>query len=287
MVKQLYKWLVILLLAFTLPVFAAVVANPVVQYKMNDNAASSVVVDAMGTIDGASRTDGGEINTDTIDTAGKINGALQFNGSTQYVSIPDNAVFDITDTLTVCVWAKNDATNIGQQAMVGKDDAGTGKREWSILLDADQKLFVVISDDGTAQSVPIADNDVVTETGTEIDEWHLYGFTIDTSGGAATPLLYLDGISIARTEAGAATTTINNDDVPVTIGGVLSNGLIIDLWDGAIDNVLIFDRVLTSDEITTLWNNGNGTEGFGEVSGRRGRYSGKPEYRSWHRSRYR
>ena len=58
------------------------IARPFVHYKMNDDAASTVVVDSMGFLNG---TLAGGDNTEDLATTGKIGGALDFNGTDDYV----------------------------------------------------------------------------------------------------------------------------------------------------------------------------------------------------------
>ena len=62
--------------------YARTIAAPVAHYKLNDNAASTVVVNEKGT-NGAL---GGGDTTATKSIVGKINGALQFNGIDDYVN---------------------------------------------------------------------------------------------------------------------------------------------------------------------------------------------------------
>ena len=250
---------------------------PIVHYKLNDNAATSTVVDAQVGHDGAARTDAGEINTDTINATGKINGALHFNGSTQYVTIPDHADVSITTIISVCCWANNDNADLTAfEALVAKYSISTDQREWIFSISSAEKIQVNISEAGTITS------SVLTDVAHTTTGWHFYVFTFDASGGAASPVIYLDGLLRASTETGAAATGISDGVVPVTIGASYTNFALpvtTNHWDGLIDNVMIFDKALTPSEITELWNNGNGTEEFG--GGRpRGRYDGT------YRSRY-
>ncbi|HEB26660.1 MAG TPA: LamG domain-containing protein [Porticoccus sp.] len=253
---------------------------PIVHYKMNDNAATSTVVDAQVGHDGAARTDAGEINTDTINATGKINGALRFNGSSQYVKVSDHADFNITTTLSVCIWAQNDNAAIATaEDFCSKYNQFGDDREWFLFIDTNEKVNGIISVDGTFTNVSHVVSDAAV---TDTTVWHFYAFTFDASGGAVSPILYLDGSVVASTEIGTARASINNGTSPIVIASHYTNAgtpTTSGHWDGLIDNVMIFDRALTPSEITELWNNGNGTEEFG--GGRpRGRYDGT------YRSRY-
>jgi len=104
------------------------VANPLAHYKLNDNAANTTVVDAMGNYNGAAQH-----NTDTLHVTGKINGALNFENATDdYVRIPDAAALSALGTMSVCGWFKGSELSVAS-AILAKDE-GAGTREWIFLL---------------------------------------------------------------------------------------------------------------------------------------------------------
>jgi hypothetical protein len=65
-------------------------------------------------------------------------------------------------------------------------------------------------------------------------------------------VLYKDGVDV-----NSATDVAANTASTSTYIGRFGSGL---RWIGSIDNVMIFDRALTTEEIKALYNNGNGTE---------------------------
>ena len=54
----------------------------IAHYKLNDNLATDVVIDETGNNNGTAQQ-----NTEDISTVGKINGALTFNGSSDFINI--------------------------------------------------------------------------------------------------------------------------------------------------------------------------------------------------------
>ena len=77
-------------------------ANTVAQYKMNDSAANTTVLDSVNGYNGASQQ-----NTENISVPGKINEALSFNGTSDRISVPYNSAFNVNE-YTVCFWVKID-----------------------------------------------------------------------------------------------------------------------------------------------------------------------------------
>ena len=98
-------------------------------------------------------------------------------------------------------------------------------------------------------------NDVETIVGNnEVvkGEWHQVGIVWDSSMIS----LYLDGNfdgSIVKTK------TISYPyDLPLTIGMSKTGYKYVDYFKGLIDEVVIYNRALSSGEITQLYNSGNG-----------------------------
>lgn len=81
------------------------------------------------------------------------------------------------------------------------------------------------------------------------NNWHHVVGTYDENGGSGNVKLYVDGIEVINT---TTTGTIDTTDA-FTIGGLaIASAYTI---DGNLDEVLIFDRALNSDEIKALYDN--------------------------------
>jgi hypothetical protein len=82
---------------------------------------------------------------------------LDFNGTNQAVRVADNTALDITDNLTVSVWAKNDASSLpgGPEVLIAKYDPTGNKRSYQLYLDITLKLNVTLGDpaDGTVEGI--------------------------------------------------------------------------------------------------------------------------------------
>lgn len=132
-------------------------ASPILHYKMNDNAASSVVVDAMGDTNGVYNDRvAGAINTDTGDVAGKINGALNF--ADDYISIPRLIT---SGTYSIAMWIKPTESADAQYLYDGR--LGTGGLAYAHL----SSNATVTVDTGTVYV-----NNVATTGGINWGEWN-------------------------------------------------------------------------------------------------------------------
>lgn len=85
---------------------AAYDANTKYMFPMDDNAASTVVIDATGTANGTNAA-----NTSTKTVAGKLGLALSFNASSDYIAVTGSVNNDINATATtVCLWVKTNVS---------------------------------------------------------------------------------------------------------------------------------------------------------------------------------
>jgi len=79
-------------------------AGVIAQWKLNDNALSTTVVDSVGPHNGTFKDATGDPNTSAHDSTGKINGALTFDGIDDYVEVGDCSATGNVDS--VAMWVK-------------------------------------------------------------------------------------------------------------------------------------------------------------------------------------
>ncbi|GAG77958.1 unnamed protein product, partial [marine sediment metagenome] len=92
-----------------------IVDDCVLYWKMNDNAASTDVVETK-----AGRTGTAQQDTQDIDTTGVIDGALTFNGATDFVSVADWPELDF-GAFSIGVWVKPDRLgHTGNQYIISR-----------------------------------------------------------------------------------------------------------------------------------------------------------------------
>jgi len=169
----------------------------------------------------------GTITGATTGVSGQIGEALDFDGTTDYVNLPELTAIGDTGTLTC--WVKFDAVNTGtRQYLFASYGSGSGTI-LSLLEDSGLMQF------GLGDRSRISSGLSVT-TGT----WYFFGLVWDS--GSYT--VYVDTDS----NAGEYTGTVGSVD---PFFGAL-NGSPTQLLDGTMDNVRIYNRALSASEVAYL-----------------------------------
>jgi hypothetical protein len=232
--------------------------NSVSQWKLNDNAASTVVVDSMSLQNGVSTT-----NTSGLHAIGKLDGAFDFDN--QYaVEVADNTAYtfstgDTTDKpFSVAAWVYNNGSD-SIQGIIGKTGsvAVGDKFEWLLYLNS-QKIYFQLFDNSLS-IYRMAWTSSSISTG-----WHFVVATYDGRGGDtanAGMILYVDEKVADVTLYGKFTyVAMHNLTGNVTIGAYYSGNVFTGFWKDKIDNVMIFNKELTLAEVLSLYASGSGTE---------------------------
>jgi hypothetical protein len=175
---------------------------------------------------------------------------LDLNGTNQAVRVADNTALDITDNLTVCVWAKNNNALLGSTiGILNKGDL-VDKREWYFGLTGAEKIVVAFGDsDGAFVGTKVSD-DAPT-----LNEFNHYAFTF--YGGVVE--IYLNGVNEPSTTNGAIPANLNNEDGGFSIGGLISSGALQFFWDGQVFDARIYagdSTVLTAAQILSIYEDG-------------------------------
>ena len=175
---------------------------------------------------------------------------LDLNGTNQVVRVADNTALDITDNLTVCVWAKTAVSNPSAEVIIGKYDTGVGKREWMIRIDA-SKLQVFLGTSGGTGNQNVLSNSAISN----LTSFNHFAFTF--KGGVVA--LFANGVSVSATASGTLPTLLNNEDADLTLGSILSSNASNFLWDGQILDARIYaggSTVLTAAQILSIYEDG-------------------------------
>ena len=173
--------------------------------------------------------------------------SVTFDGTDDYVTMGNGCNIINTDDYSISVWFKTSTTGI-QQTIVSK---GNSPR-WKLLIEDDNKLFFE-HNVGTEESI--------VSSGTYTDgAWHHVVVTADRSGLIK---MYTDGTVESDTEdISSATNTVNDTDEPFVVG-TYSRNLTKD-FNGKIDELSVFNKVLTPSEISNIYNSGRPTDLSGE-----------------------
>ena len=199
--------------------------NPVSYYYLDEDATDSV-----GTNDG---TIGGATST-----TGKIGTAYSFDGSTSYIEVPYNA--DLSSALgagdsTVTAWVYLTSSATSTILSLKKDSTGHA----TIDLDVTSGYLRFI-DDGAAR--------VISSYSTllPLNQWVFVSYRKDRTN--TINYLGVNGVEESFTSSTGSTVGDNN---PLEIGKLYASG---NYWIGKIDEVAIYNKALTSTEISELYN---------------------------------
>lgn len=175
--------------------------------------------------------------------AGKFGKAIQLDGTDQYVDITgnnskDNLSFDGASVSIAC-WFTADSFDKSWQALVAKGEGN----DWRVARD----------NANTTMSYAGGLTDVAGAVDVSDGGWHHLVAISDATGTAFGTALYIDGVQDGN-QPGAAVLTKNGKDVFIGENPDSSGRQ----WNGKIDDMAIWNRVLSESEIGTLYNNGTG-----------------------------
>lgn len=191
----------------------------------------------------------GTLTSGPVRTIGRIGQAIDLDGVDDEVSVPDVASLRPgSGDWSVAVWAQ--PPNVDQTTgVVGKRQTGTPFEQWGIAVcgtdncsASGKKITFLMREDGANHRY------FVTSSNVADGNWH--HIVAVANSGANTVELYIDGVAAAGTQTtGGSWPTINNTD-PLKIGSSNGSGY----FDGKIDEVRVYNRVLTAAEVAALYN---------------------------------
>ncbi len=246
--KLKYAFLILLILSGNC--YASLTSSLVGWWKLNDNALTTTVVDSAGSNTGTFGDATGDPNTNAHNTAGKINGALTFDGTDDYIDIGDVIG---ARAYTKVAWVKRaDGVNLN-------NIISTGNADYSHVFWAPHTYSYKLSA-GNMDTDHVQDDDPLA-----VDVWYQVAVTFDPAVELGKMVLYKNSVPV---DSNSSVPTPSSS--PKTYIGRYNTGY---NFNGTIDNVMIFNRALTAEEIKYLYNGGIGLEVLGQRNPR-GRYSG-------------
>jgi len=168
-------------------------------------------------------------------TTGKINSALSFDGFDDYVTIGNASVFNNFADMTISVWIYLNGWGTWDPSVICRKD-------WIYELHVmrDNKCLEFLTGDNWGGGALRTANNSLT-----LGAWHHVVAVKDTA--TAKKYLYINGSLSASGGSGYAPTGSNT--APVEISGPSGRA-----FDGKIDDVRVYNRVLSADDVTALYN---------------------------------
>jgi hypothetical protein len=212
--------------------------NPLAYYNMEEGGSGTALTDRSQ----AGNTLNGVISNGTWSTAEKKSGtySLEFNGTNASVEI-DELCDDMIDVgWSVFGWVMTADTSTAEKTFFCLNSNTSTIRIWFGM---------------TGGYVKIWDN---AWRGYEWDrqindtEWHHIGM-VYVDGTPGIYRVYIDGALDTTYEN--ATLSVADSDL-FTLGSYYSGGSLTSFWDGFMDDVVVFDSAITSQQVKDLYNNG-------------------------------
>ncbi|MDM5264393.1 DUF5011 domain-containing protein [Sulfurovum sp. XTW-4] len=215
--------------------------NGEVHHWSLDENTGTIFLDAMGSADGTCT------GNCPSPSAGIKDGAQLFDGTTE-VNITETATFDMPAdaNFTIELWVQT--TDSGAlKVMIGRDDGTTTSLHWWIGMESTGEVLFTLQDrDGVGAAYPTIKSTTPINDG----DWHHIAAVRDGSTGDT--ILYVDGSAEASynftSTGGFAAST------PVTIGYFINDGSAGFYFDGVLDEIFVYNRVLSATEIQAHYN---------------------------------
>ncbi len=199
----------------------------VAHYEMNDNAADTVVYDSIYGNNGTAQQ-----NTEDITVSGKINEALSFNGTTDYVIVTDSADIDFgTGAFSFFMWINT-----------------TDSSKYISSRESDPGLFRL---NGSGE-VGFYDGTNWLESGVSVNDGNPHHIGVSRNAGTYT--IYID--KIAHVLSGDAGLSYSGNLYLGSAYATLSVGL-----TGWLDDIRFYNGEVSASMVNYIYNGNNGTEG--------------------------
>lgn len=195
------------------------------------------------------------VNNDVTEESivGQVNNAITFDNSIDSINIGNPAELQITGALTVSGWARPTSSHDGH-ILAKWDWPNENNASYRLQTDTvggsdiDYEFRVYSGTCGSTSSINSGEVTVTT------NEWHhIVGVYIPSTEVS----LYIDGVLVAQNTTGIPA-SISNCANDVTIG--TNTGPTLQEWEGDLDDIRVYNRALTSTEISTLYQNTGGND---------------------------
>ena len=207
--------------------------DPVAYYPFNGNANDESGTDKDGPFNNDGTVNGAVLATDRFGCEDK---AYSFNGSSAYIEIPHSDSLELSDVnrVTVGAWVKKDSAQSVNIAIVQKSD-----RSYILRFKGGNEPAFIIDD--VADGKKTAESNITVTNGVW---YHLVG----TYDGTDVKI-YVDGEEPVGSTTATATGMEDGSCCKLGIGENLDPDKRGRYLDGQIDDISIWDRALTSDQV--------------------------------------
>ncbi len=170
--------------------------------------------------------------------AGQVDGAAQFDGSSDYINVPHANELSFNTTMTISAWINLTVSATGTYNTQSIIEKGTGTQSEEYWLGVwENELEFGVLDNGDWYSVS------TVGVGFQPGIWYHVSTTFDSTTDEAS--LYVDGVQVGEG-------TINIDPVPASEDIQIGRSQFGEFWYGQLDDVRLFNELLSQEQIAGI-----------------------------------
>ena len=229
-------------------------------FRFDEGAGLNASGSMLTTASGGSLTNGAAwVQTNTGTTLFYNPYAIEFDDTNDYIEFNSSFNLKLLDFKTFAGWFRRKGTGTTDVILGNTTSSGTllaGRGGYSIWVNpSTNKINASLFDTGGSVTT------VVSETALTDQNWHHFAVSIDTSTAGSPKIgFFLDGAMDGFTTGSLGTTAGFISTKPFTVGALSSSGT--GVFDGTIDDVRIYNRVLSGGELSVIAT-GNKSTGSG------------------------
>jgi hypothetical protein len=183
-------------------------------------------------------------------TTGKIGGALSFDGINDYVNLGDLDVIVGSNPFTIAGWVNPNLISGSNREILAKaSGTNSNQNQVSIRLTSAGKF------QGGFSNGSVTGNTITGASTIPLSTWSFLVFSWDGTTNPAGMKLYVNGALDATRQSTCS--SIQNLNYPAFIGAYSNAGSPLNYFSGLIDDVRIYNRVLSASEILQLYQDGS------------------------------
>jgi hypothetical protein len=181
--------------------------------------------------------------------SGKLGQALNFDGVDDYIDLGNITTYDFQDKFSITAWFKASALSGGPAGVCGY--------QYPIISNYDYGWQVYLADDNLLKiqkcSALACSSYFYNSTGTfQVDRW----YQIALVQRASALELYINGVYDGQVSVSDLNAYYSGTDSPFI--GKSKCGGVVHYFNGAIDDVRIYNRDISASEIKQIYTNGSG-----------------------------
>ncbi|MFP4402561.1 MAG: LamG domain-containing protein [Candidatus Nanoarchaeia archaeon] len=171
-----------------------------------------------------------------FNTFSQYQGSVYFDGTDDWIEIPDDTTLDSTSQFTFQAWVYDTRGDTQPRAIASKRVSSSSSQAWSIFKWDSEYIYFDVNGERDGSGVALPSNQWV----------HLTVVFDGTLPSTDRKKFYYDG-DLVSTQESSETSISRQASADITIG--ILNKAYGQSWEGYIDEVRIYDRALSDDEI--------------------------------------